>query len=325
MDVAIGEGHFAVSREEIQKAARKEMVSAFTGKKGADETGKKESGLISKTIELENPGTQSDGFLTFMPSNPTKSGSKGAKKLRNLGGTLELCYKYQSWDLPKEYWDRHSFCDLIRQVGRRETAYPGQEIIAAGESKRRLYMVLSGVVNVQIRRHSADGEHILVDMLGENAIFGAFSFLAGLPEMQHLAYTTVELAVIDVNQIHKEVVESAQTRKEGDAKAKEAASQVVKGVSSSSPTSQAPKSGEGMTTQEKVLFYKVLALGLSEKFQTLKNENFRITGRVMQSDDNEALQNQVIKQELRDLCIQKFFLPATDQCLYVGNAVKVCC
>ena len=51
--------------------------------------------------------------------------------------------------------------------------------MAAGESKRHLYMVLSGVVHVQIRRHSADGEHILVDMLGENAIFGAFSFLAG--------------------------------------------------------------------------------------------------------------------------------------------------
>ena len=316
VDVAIGEGQFAVLREELQTAARKEKVSAYTGKKGSDDSGKgkKESPWFSKTIDLDP--VNSGQPLVQMVKRPSRPGSKGAKRLRsfagNTTGTVQLCYKYQSWDMPKEYWDRHSFCDLIRQVGRRETAYPGQEIIAAGESKRRLYMVLSGVVHVQIRRYSADGEHILVDMLGENAIFGAFSFLEGKPEMQHLAYTTVELAVIDLHQMQteKEAVESAPTPKKGDAVAKEAAS-------------KAPKAGDGMTTREKVLFYKVLALVLSEKFQTLKNENFRIIGRVMQSDDNESLQNQVTKQELRNLCIQKFFLPATDQCLYVGNAVKV--
>ena len=81
--------------------------------------------------------------------------------------------------------------DLIRKVGRRETAFPGQEIVSAGENKHLLYLVLSGVVNVQINRISSsagDGENILVDMLGENAIFGAFSFLSGFPEMQHIAY-----------------------------------------------------------------------------------------------------------------------------------------
>eukprot|EP00961_Rhodomonas_salina_P240959 3255804-Rhodomonas_salina.1 len=70
---------------------------------------------------------------------------------------------------------------------------PISQIVQAGSSERQLFMIVSGMVQVRIRRSGDEEEPIVVQLLGEGEIFGTPAFALGLPEMQHVAYTDVEL------------------------------------------------------------------------------------------------------------------------------------
>jgi CRP-like cAMP-binding protein len=175
---------------------------------------------------------------------------------------------------------------------------------APGQSGQQICVVVSGVINIQIYRADDEREAILVDMLGEKDVFGWLGFLCGLQEMQHIAYTEVEYVALDLETIFRAVDNAPKSsaaggsgggEKEGDAEDADAEPKL------------------SMRTFDKVLFFKVLALILSEKFQHLKQENIRSCNRLIQTDEQESLREEIQKQELRMLCIRKFGLPDTDQ------------
>ena len=132
--------------------------------------------------------------------------------------------------------------------------------------------------------------------------------------MQHIAYTEVEYVALDLETIFRAVEAKAPQQKQsqgtqgGSAEKNKDQADGVHGGAAEAPIS--------MRTFDKVLFFKVLALVLSEKFQQMKQENIRSCNRLIQTDEQESLKEEIQKQELRLLCIRKFGLPDTDQVIY---------
>ena len=58
---------------------------------------------------------------------------------------------------------------------------------------------VQGIVQVEIKNQDAEEEPCVVSLLGEDEIFGYSALLAGLPLMQHVAHTDVELRVISMS------------------------------------------------------------------------------------------------------------------------------
>ena len=77
---------------------------------------------------------------------------KGQAAVAKVYPELLLHMQYQSWDLPKEYWDRQSFTEFMYRSGRKVTAKEGEEILAPGHSGQQLCVVVSGVINIQVQR-----------------------------------------------------------------------------------------------------------------------------------------------------------------------------
>ena len=175
---------------------------------------------------------------------------------------------------------------------------------------------------LQICRADDEREAILVDILGENDVFGWLGFLNGLQEMQHVAYTEVVYVALDLETILR-AVDDAPKPTEGSEETKEVGSggNTARGQGGKNAAGQ--EHSASMRTFDEVLFFKVLALILSEKFQYLQQEMVRSCNRLIQTDEQESLKEEIQKQQLRLLCIRKFDLPDTDQCWFVGNAVKV--
>ena len=152
----------------------------------------------------------------------------------------------------------------------------------------------------------------MVDMLGEKDVFGWLGFLCGLQEMQHIAYTEVEYVALDLETIFR-AVDNAPTSSAGGGGGgglKEGGPERQK---EGGPETADAEPKHSMRTFDKVLFFKVLALILSEKFQHMKQENIRSCNRLIQTDEQESLKEEIQKQELRVLCTRKFGLPDTDQ------------
>ena len=76
---------------------------------------------------------------------------KGQAGFTKIYPELLLHMQYQSWDLPKEYWDRQSFTEFMYRSGRKVTAKEGEEILAPGHSGQQLCVVVSGVINIQVQ------------------------------------------------------------------------------------------------------------------------------------------------------------------------------
>ena len=229
----------------------------------------------------------------------------------SAGCALTVALQYEAWDLPKEYWDRQTFGLMIQQLGRTETVREGQEIIAPGSNQRLIYLVLKGVVNAQVTRIDTLDSHIepvVVEMFGENDLFGAMSFLCGHMEMQHVAFTDATLVVVDASVLVRE-------------------SLLVEKLPADGKLNYLPQNkhdyNTGLRVVDKLLFFKILALCLSERLVVMRQHVIQFAGRDMQSDGVEVLKEEQLKTQLRLMCIEKFSLSCTEQCLYIGHAVKV--
>ena len=154
--VIIAEGKFVITREELSRAGIAETnralrlgVSKAQPDNDADNKDAKTHPVqfeadIVRDITLE--AKQALGEEMVMAKLP--SGKKVAKVLAPM---LHLHIQYQSWDLPKEYWDRQSFIQFMLRIGTRVTAREGEELIASGHCGQQLCLVISGVVNIQVR------------------------------------------------------------------------------------------------------------------------------------------------------------------------------
>jgi hypothetical protein len=149
-------------------------------------------------------------------------------------------------------------------------------------------------VQVEIKNQDAEEEPCVVSLLGEDEIFGYSALLAGLPLMQHVAHTDVELRVI-----------SMSNRKTG--LVKRTPSNGVKRTASLGGASSAALGSElilsGVPEAELSFFYKALALHVSEHFLMLKSVTLRVSSRTVQSDNLEALRTEALKDTMRHLMV----------------------
>ena len=116
--IVVAEGSFVITREELAKAGISETNRALSLG-----LGKAQPNSAADSNPAKTPPDQFDADIIRdiklkakrVPGDEVEVTKllSGRKIVKVPDSTLHLHIQYQSWDLPKEYWDRQSFTEFM--------------------------------------------------------------------------------------------------------------------------------------------------------------------------------------------------------------------